>query len=254
MLITLCTWTILGKDELAPPQCGIWSHGEGINLHKHEDITIPMSLRRRLTPLGKLAMGELFRNRAQLSEEHREIPWVMACRHGDSNRMLNLLTNLAQQEQLSPMDFSLSVHNAIAGLFSIAMGNKQSSTSLSGGKNTFEMGLLEAYALAQTRQMPVGYLYYDMPLPVFYGDHPNEEEVGRCISLILSPDDEFRKLEKNQMRLTFTSHKGEMGSTSMIGLNIMPLIDFLQNKETALDFPTSGGTFLFEKNVFEENE
>ncbi len=248
MLITLCTWTILGKNELEAPQSGIWSHGKGINKHEHGDITIPMSLRRRLTPLGKLAMGELFRNRAQLPEVNHEISWVMACRHGDSNRMINLLTNLAQKEQLSPMDFSLSVHNAIAGLFSIALGNKQSSTSLSGGKSTFEMGLLEAYALAEARQIHVGYLYYDMPLPVFYGDHVNEGEVGRCISMILSPDENYRDFEKNQLRLTFSSHKGVASSISMTSVNIMAMVDFLQNEETVLDITAPGGTFLFEKN------
>lgn len=253
MLITLSTWTILGKNEVDTPQCGIWSQGKGMESPEHEDITIPMTLRRRLTPLGKLAMGELFRVDAQLSEANQETPWVMACRHGDTSRMLNLLTSLAQKEQLSPMDFSLSVHNAIGGMFSIAMGNKQSSTSLSGGKNTFEMGLVEAYALAQARQMTIGYLYYDMPLPVFYGDHPNEEELGRCVSIILSPDDDFWELGKNQIRLTFTSHKEEASSKSITSANIMALIDFLQNKATDLALSIPGGTFLFEKNEFEKN-
>jgi hypothetical protein len=42
------------------------------------------------------------------------------------------------------MGFSLSVHNAASGLYSIATGNKEPATAIAAGEETFFMGLSEA--------------------------------------------------------------------------------------------------------------
>src|SRR3990167_6452217 len=103
MQLKSCYW-IRGKETCAWPQ----SEAE------HTQKQLPSSSRRRLTPLGQKTVEMLYRVANQ-----EQISWVVSCRHGDMHRMISLLSSLARNEQLSPTDFSLSVHNAIVGAFSI---------------------------------------------------------------------------------------------------------------------------------------
>src|SRR4051812_6705411 len=76
---------------------------------------IPAMLRRRLSPIGRAALSVIM----PLADSQGAMPLVYVSRHGDLNRTLGLLQDLALGEPLSPTAFSLSVHNATAGLFSI---------------------------------------------------------------------------------------------------------------------------------------
>ena len=102
-----------------------------------------------MTPLGRQAVQLIYKS---ISERNSSIPWIVACRHGDIEHKLNLLSNLAQDEMLSPTDFSMSVHNAIIGMFSIATDNKHTYSALAGGPNSFEAGLLESIALLKRKR------------------------------------------------------------------------------------------------------
>src|ERR1700691_2625239 len=106
-----CCWK-MGEET------GSWPIGEPErNLRQ-----LPTMMQRRLTPLGRTAAGMLHNSSSRSNSE--QIPWVVSCRHGDLHRMINLLSSLARNEPLSPTEFSMSVHNAIIGAFSIATKNK----------------------------------------------------------------------------------------------------------------------------------
>ncbi|MEY2840859.1 MAG: hypothetical protein RJB60_3158, partial [Pseudomonadota bacterium] len=49
---------------------------------------------------------------------------VFASRYGDATRSLAMLGDLVNQQALSPSSFALSVHNAVAAIYSIARGDK----------------------------------------------------------------------------------------------------------------------------------
>ena len=54
-----------------------------------------------------------------LAEGLEDLPLVFISRHGETPRTLDILSDLASEQPLSPTQFSLSVHNAVIGLWSI---------------------------------------------------------------------------------------------------------------------------------------
>jgi hypothetical protein len=75
------------------------------------------------------------------------VPLVFASRHGDVARSMDLLGALASDQPLSPTGFGLSVHNAIAALYSIARGHRGNYLALAAGQATVEAACLEAAGL-----------------------------------------------------------------------------------------------------------
>ena len=67
---------------------------------------------------------------------------------GEIDTMVTLLRMLFEEEgKLSPNRFKNSVHNAASGLVSIGTQNTHFTTAIGGGDATFELSLLEAWAL-----------------------------------------------------------------------------------------------------------
>jgi hypothetical protein len=130
-----------------------------------------MMLRRRSTALGqKMLASALACGETALTGRY-----VLASRHGEFSRGLSILKSLAAHELPSPAEFSMSVHNSLAGLLSIHLGNTSGHTALAAGLDTFGFGLIEAAAhLVEQRSEPVLLLFGDEPLPgeydVFGGD------------------------------------------------------------------------------------
>lgn len=68
----------------------------------------------------------------------------------------------------SPTQFSTSVHNAVAGLYSILKKDNTISTSLS---TTWSEAVVEAYAFLKTNEAKKALVvYYDAPIPNIYND------------------------------------------------------------------------------------
>jgi hypothetical protein len=59
------------------------------------------------------------------------------------------LSDLANDQPLSPTQFSLSVHNAMIGLWSIMRGETSEMTALAAAGDGLEHGMLEAAALTK---------------------------------------------------------------------------------------------------------
>ncbi len=72
------------------------------------------------------------------------MPLVFASRHGETTRNFGLLQSLAANEPLSPTAFGLSVHNAIAGQWSIIRRETTESVALSVEDDGLEHAFLEA--------------------------------------------------------------------------------------------------------------
>ena len=104
---------------------------------------MPPMLRRRAGFLGKMALEVAY----QCLDGRTGVPTVFCSRHGDVLRAVNLLTELAQAAPLSPTGFGLAVHNAHAGLFSIARADQADHLALAAGASTIEHGVIEACGL-----------------------------------------------------------------------------------------------------------
>ncbi len=74
---------------------------------------------------------------------------VFASSAADVDIADRLCRTLADPEGgVSPTQFHNSVHNTAAGYWSIATGSKQPASSVSGGRDSFATGLMEAWAMA----------------------------------------------------------------------------------------------------------
>lgn len=217
----------------------LWSINQTLGSWPSDDQkleTLPQHLARRLTPLGRITLQIVNKSIACL--DNKSIPWVVSCRHGDIARRVNLLTNLAKDELLSPTEFSLSVHNAIIALFSIASGNKQAHSALAGGVNSFESGLIESIALHKETGSKVGFLYYDYLEAEPWTDQLEAAKI-QCFAMILSegfdeinleyhPSNEFNALEK---------------------FSISKLINFFKSDEHKYRISIGGGEILFLRDL-----
>ena len=108
-----------------------------------ECLSLPPMQRRRLSRLARMTMEVA----SPLCSEDEQLPFVFGSRHGETTRTLNLLHDVAGEQPLSPTHFGLSVHNAIAGQWSLLRGQRGESVAIAGEADTFEHALLEAAAM-----------------------------------------------------------------------------------------------------------
>jgi hypothetical protein len=125
---------------------------------------LPMSLRRRVSAVGRRALEAAW----AVIPDGEAPRLVLASRHGEYSRTFDLLTHLERDGEVSPADFSLAVHHALAGLLSIATGNREGHTAVAAGRDSFGYGLLEAATFVAERGVPAIVMYFDEPLPEDY--------------------------------------------------------------------------------------
>ncbi|MND52101.1 hypothetical protein D3C80_431080 [compost metagenome] len=143
---------------------------------------IPAMQRRRLSPIAKLAINSAI---GSLNAEAVDyIVW--ASQYGDEHKTLKILADVLQDQTPSPTQFSTSVHNAIAGLYSILCQDSTPSTSLAA---SWSEALIEAYAWLKTTKQPnsrVLVVYYDEALPEIYQEF--QPFRGFAMSALISLD------------------------------------------------------------------
>ncbi len=122
---------------------------------------MPPMLRRRAGFLGKMALEVAY---ACLGERHG-VPTVFCSRHGEAARAIALLADLALGNLLSPTAFGMAVHNANAGLFSIARAERANHIALAAGASTIEHAVIEACGLLADGAPMVLLVGADCPLP-----------------------------------------------------------------------------------------
>jgi hypothetical protein len=156
--------------------------GDASNLAPLDVSFVESTLRRKLSYLAKISLKVANDCAGDIPHIHL----VYASRHGDLNRTTAMLADLADEEQLSPTAFSMSVLNAFAGVYSISKNEQLPSTSLSAGESSFGFGLLEAcLQLASNPEIPVLFVYSDEPAPHLYG-LSKEEFVPHAVAILLS--------------------------------------------------------------------
>lgn len=145
-------------------------------------------LRRRLGRLSRMALHVA----NQAAAEYAFLPTIFASRHGELSRTVSMLHALAADEAPSPAAFSLSVHNAAAGIFSIVRGDPAPSTALAAGEETLLWALLDAsIRLAADPDSPILLVYADEPLPGEYQAFQTASESAHALALLLQMGDGF---------------------------------------------------------------
>lgn len=129
---------------------------------------VPKILQRRLSPLARA----VFYAADACIDGDSSLPIVFSSGHGEVNKSLDMLKSMQTGEAVSPTAFSLSVHNAIAGLLSIAYNNHQAITVLAPGLDGIAPAFIEALGLLQENHNEVLMVLYDEPLADFYPSLP----------------------------------------------------------------------------------
>lgn len=130
-------------------------------------------MRRRVDRLGRMACQVAY----WCQQAPSDVPLVFASRYGDADRSLSLLGDLVLQQALSPAGFALSVHNAVAALYSIARGDTRNAVVVAAGRASATAALAEAAALLADGEPEVLVVCYEAPLPEHYR-HFQDESVS----------------------------------------------------------------------------
>jgi hypothetical protein len=144
---------------------------------------MPPMLRRRAGFLGKMALEVAYRCLAGRTG----IPTVFCSRHGEVARSVDLLTDLAQGTALSPTNFGLAVHNASAGLFSIARADKANHIALAAGQSSIEHAVIEACSLLADGEPEVLLVAYDNRLPQLFESFEDCDEQPYAWAWLMVP-------------------------------------------------------------------
>lgn len=134
---------------------------------------MPAMQRRRLEKLGRMALQVAWHCQP---EGTGDMPLVFASRHGDIGRTFEMLAVLARGEALSPTQFGLSTHNAIAAQYSITRVLAGNYLAVSAGANSAAAALVEALALLADGAPAVLVVVYDNTTPEAYAAYRDEPE------------------------------------------------------------------------------
>jgi len=189
---------------------------------------IPAMLRRRLSLLGRAALSVIM----PLADTHGAMPLVYVSRHGDLNRTLGLLEDLAKAEPLSPTAFSLSVHNATAGLFSIQQQLTHNITAISGGDQELVPGLLESLGLCNGQTPRVLCVFCDESVPAIYQSQVNQPAQPYALALVLGIGQDWQ-----------LSPAGDLAGEFPAVPQALQLLDLLQGEGTELQLASNGSTW-----------
>jgi hypothetical protein len=156
-------------------------------------------LRRRATPLTRMAVEVFQQATTQAACDPASIPTIWATAHGEHTPAIKLLEMMQRDPgKLSPTQFHNSVHNTASGYASIATGNVAPSTTLTGGGELVATALLEAWCLLESMGVDVAVVFADESLqPPF--DRADAHS-SLAIALILSRDPTRALCELTKLR------------------------------------------------------
>ena len=144
------------------------------------DFIDPM-VRRRLSTLSKMALWVAH----DCAPDHPQIRLIFASRHGELARTTAILRDIEAREPVSPNAFSLSVLNAMSGIYGIARHDRSPATAVAAGAETLGYALLEAHAQwTEDPSVPVLVVYADEPADAAYG-HVEHEVTQGALAILL---------------------------------------------------------------------
>ncbi len=217
-----------------------WSYWPSLSNESNEsDLlnSVPKMLRRRLTPLAKTVICAC----KICAGDRLSMPVIFSSTHGELAKSFKMMEMVEAGEEISPTAFSLSVHNAIAGLFSIAFKNNKQSMVLAPGEDGIAAAFIEALGSLQEGEEEVMMVFYDEPLVEFYPASPYKLSTDQrnAMALIISKTGEGQPIN--------FSHDIQTGYDGEQALQIPLLRHFLAGNELSLTIQTERGSWCWEK-------
>jgi hypothetical protein len=152
-----------------------------------DEDAIPSGIRRRMGRLERLAVRCAF----GVLDETPTAELIFCSRYGNVESLASLLRGIAEEQLMSPMLFSGSVHNAAPGLIGQIRKERIAHTALAAGPDTFAAGLIESYArLVADDCDDVTMIFADVALPEIYDEFEEECVPGLAMAVRLERSNE----------------------------------------------------------------
>ncbi|MGR9115337.1 MAG: beta-ketoacyl synthase chain length factor [Gammaproteobacteria bacterium] len=203
--------------------------------------SVPKMLKRRLSPLAKTVFCAA--NQCIDDNSVAAVPAVFSSTHGELSKSFTMMEMLEAGEEISPTAFSLSVHNAIAGLFSMVWQNKMQSTVVAPGEEGMAPAFIEALGLLEEGAQQVLLVFYDEPIVSFYPTEPYQLATDqRCaLALLIGKSGEGTPFK---MSCSFkTGNDGEQP------WQLPVFVKFLAESRSSLTIKTPRHSWHWERNV-----
>ncbi len=139
-------------------------------------------VKRRLPPLAK-AIQEI-----NINEDLATMPCVYASKNGELSRTIKLIRQYGGD--LSPTMFSMSVHNAIAGLLSVINADHSPYTVIDSMSGAIEMAVFEAVTLLRDNNA-VKVLYFEESTDEDMSAMMADEDQAMVLMFVVERGDEF---------------------------------------------------------------
>ncbi|HDS1734206.1 beta-ketoacyl synthase chain length factor [Pseudomonas hunanensis] len=183
-------WRAWAPGLQAPGAWQAWANGAELpaDAEQAPDVSfLPAMQRRRLGALARMAFAVGW----PLADGIDQLPLVYVSRHGETPRTFALLSELGARQPLSPTQFSLSVHNAVIGLWSILRGETSEMTALAAAGDGFEQGILEAAGLLHDGAPAVLLIVAEEQPPAAYQPWIDDVPFPYALALLLTPGQQW---------------------------------------------------------------
>ena len=141
---------------------------------------VPPLARRRLTSLERAAIAAA--NAVCPDPPPTDgLPVVFASRWGEIGTTISLMRQFHDEGEMSPAGFSVSVHNAAPGAFSLFTRNRAEYTAIAARQKTISSGFLEALA----HRARVLFVYAEEATPEFYRPEFGPEQEAVSVAVLL---------------------------------------------------------------------
>lgn len=199
-------------------------------LQKNDDIpansdhmpvvsAMPAMLRRRARLLGRMALEVAYQCRGEMTE----VPTIFCSQHGEVAHSIDLIKEQISSGGVSPIGFSSAVHNATAGLFSIARKDRSNHLALAAGAQTIECAVIEACSLLEDGASAVLLVSYEQALPEIFRDFEECREQAYAWAWLMVPANDAGSTQRPTVSLSWQPSGGAQGTDSLepSGLQIL---------------------------------
>ncbi|MDR2015012.1 MAG: beta-ketoacyl synthase chain length factor [Azoarcus sp.] len=169
---------------------------------------IPPLLRRRASLPGRAALEVLSTPMLAYADQ----PIVFCSRHGEVGRSLAIQQALAEVGQVSPQEFSMSVHNATPGLFLIARQSRARVTAVASENRLALSGMFEALSWLADGAPSVILVFCDAPLPALFQPFTDNEPACFAFALEMMAGNDYRLVHGDPLP---PGTQREKGTTSL---------------------------------------
>ncbi|AJJ17521.1 MULTISPECIES: beta-ketoacyl synthase chain length factor [Yersinia] len=149
---------------------------------------IPMMSARRMSTGSRLAVEAGL----SLLEGATADMAIFTSRHGELERTYKILQSLHQQQNISPTDFAMSVHNTASGWLTITANDTMPVTSLAAGIDSFQQGIVEAMGMLAGGAERVLLVDFDGAIPDFYHSQTSPIGLPYALALLLTAGDDLQ--------------------------------------------------------------